>query len=133
MYVRGSSRIIFFFYYLLMALASVFQRVENPVMISGHTDSTPFAGENYSNWELSSDRAMMARRVLLAGGMPTERVAQVVGMADTMLEDSQNPKGSANRRIELLVLTDSAQKDLAALFARQQAQAQQQARQQQPR
>lgn len=133
MYARGSSRITPFFHHLLMALAPVFQRVENPVMISGHTDSTPFAGENYSNWELSSDRAMMARRVLLAGGMPTERVAQVVGMADTMLEDSQNPKGSANRRIELLVLTDSAQKDLAALFARQQTQAQQQARQQQPR
>ena len=119
MYARGSSRITPFFHHLLMALAPIFQRVENPLMISGHTDSTPFAGENYSNWELSSDRAMMARRVLVAGGMPPERVSQVVGMADTMLDDKEDPKGSANRRIELLILTDKAQADLASLFDRQ--------------
>jgi Flagellar motor protein len=119
MYARGSSRITPFFHHLLMALAPIFQRVENPLMISGHTDSTPFAGDNYSNWELSSDRAMMARRVLVSGGMPVERVSQVVGMADTMLDDKEDPKGSANRRIELLILTDKAQADLASLFDRQ--------------
>lgn len=128
MYARGSSRVTPFFHHLLMALAPVFQRVENPLMISGHTDSTPFAGDNYSNWELSADRAMTARRVLLAGGMPGQRVAQVVGMADTMLENKQDPKGSANRRIELLVLTDKAQNDLAALFDQQRKRAIQQAK-----
>ncbi|WP_323917311.1 lateral flagellar motor protein LafU [Aeromonas caviae] len=119
MYSRGSARISPYFRHLLMALAPVFQRVENRVMISGHTDSTPFAGDNYSNWELSSDRAMMARRVLLAGGMPPERVGQVVAMSDTMLDNSADPKGSENRRIELLVMTTQAEKSLEQLFSAQ--------------
>jgi chemotaxis protein MotB len=119
MYSRGSARISPYFRHLLMALAPVFQRVENRVMISGHTDSTPFAGDNYSNWELSSDRAMMARRVLLAGGMPPERVGQVVAMSDTMLDNTADPKGSQNRRIELLVMTTQAEKSLAQLFSAQ--------------
>ncbi|ULH04735.1 lateral flagellar motor protein LafU [Aeromonas caviae] len=119
MYSRGSARISPYFRHLLMALAPVFQRVENRVMISGHTDSTPFAGDNYSNWELSSDRAMMARRVLLAGGMPPERVGQVVAMSDTMLDNTADPKGSQNRRIELLVMTTQAEKSLELLFSAQ--------------
>ncbi|AUZ79928.1 lateral flagellar motor protein LafU [Aeromonas caviae] len=119
MYSRGSARISPYFRHLLMALAPVFQRVENRVMISGHTDSTPFAGDNYSNWELSSDRAMMARRVLLAGGMPPERVGQVVAMSDTMLDNTADPKGSQNRRIELLVMTTQAEKGLEQLFSAQ--------------
>ncbi|MGU5739343.1 lateral flagellar motor protein LafU [Aeromonas caviae] len=119
MYSRGSARISPYFRHLLMALAPVFQRVENRIMISGHTDSTPFAGDNYSNWELSSDRAMMARRVLLAGGMPPERVGQVVAMSDTMLDNTADPKGSQNRRIELLVMTTQAEKSLEQLFSAQ--------------
>ncbi|MBL0518254.1 lateral flagellar motor protein LafU [Aeromonas caviae] len=119
MYSRGSARISPYFRHLLMALAPVFQRVENRVMISGHTDSTPFAGDNYSNWELSSDRAMMARRVLLAGGMPPDRVGQVVAMSDTMLDNTADPKGSQNRRIELLVMTTQAEKSLEQLFSAQ--------------
>ncbi|WP_368149918.1 lateral flagellar motor protein LafU [Aeromonas sp. R2-4] len=119
MYSRGSARISPFFRHMLMALAPIFQRIENRVMISGHTDSTPFAGDNYSNWELSSDRAMMARRVLLAGGMPPERVGQVVAMADTMLEDTRNPQSSRNRRIELLVMTTQAETNLEQLFSSQ--------------
>ncbi|KRW55420.1 LafU [Aeromonas allosaccharophila] len=119
MYSRGSARISPFFRHMLMALAPIFQRIENRVMISGHTDSTPFSGDNYSNWELSSDRAMMARRVLLAGGMPHERVGQVVAMADTMLDDSQNPQGSRNRRIELLIMTTQAETNLEQLFSSQ--------------
>ncbi|WP_033138143.1 lateral flagellar motor protein LafU [Aeromonas finlandensis] len=119
MYSRGSVRVSPFFRNMLMALAPIFQRIENRVMISGHTDSTPFAGDNYSNWELSSERAMMARRVLLAGGMPPERVGQVVAMADTMLEDTQNPQGSRNRRIELLIMTTQAESNLEQLFSSQ--------------
>lgn len=116
MYSRGSDRISPFFRNVLMSLAPVFKRVENRIMISGHTDSAPFPGANYTNWELSSDRAMMARRVLIAGGMPDSRVAQVVGLADTMLDDRENSLASTNRRIELLVMTVQAESQLNSLF-----------------
>lgn len=133
MYGRGSARISPFFRHLLMGLAPVFQRVENRVMISGHTDNTPFAGDNYSNWELSSDRAMMARRVLLAGGMPPQRIAQVVAMSDTMLEDEANPTGSRNRRIELLIMSSQAEQSLEQLFSSQLKAAAAQAKEGMPR
>ncbi|KUE80677.1 lateral flagellar motor protein LafU [Aeromonas schubertii] len=132
MYARGSARITPFFHHLLMALAPVFERIENRVMISGHTDATPFAGQNYTNWELSSDRAMMARRVLQAGGMPSERVAQVVGMAETMPEDPDDPKSSRNRRIELLIMSQGAEENLDRLFSSHLKQAAAAARRQEP-
>lgn len=62
---------------------------------------------------------MMARRVLLAGGMPPQRIAQVVAMSDTMLEDADNPTGSRNRRIELLIMTTEAEQSLDQLFSSQ--------------
>ncbi|MGL5948974.1 MAG: flagellar motor protein MotB [Aeromonas sp.] len=117
MYTRGSARMTPFFRQLLMALAPVFKKIDNRVMISGHTDSLPFAGSHYSNWELSSDRAMMARRVLLMGGMPGERIGQVVAMGDTQLDDPSEPTGSRNRRIELMVLTAEADEQLSQLFS----------------
>ena len=40
-------------------------KVPNRVSIEGHTDAKPFVGKgNYSNWELSSDRANAARRLM---------------------------------------------------------------------
>lgn len=130
MYSRGSARISPFFRHLLMVLAPVFDRIENSIMISGHTDNTPFAGDNYTNWELSSDRAMMARRVLVAGGMPSERVAKVVALADTMLDDTDDPGSSRNRRIELLVLSETAEQELAELFSRALSEAKEKTQQQ---
>jgi chemotaxis protein MotB len=70
----------------------------------------------------------MARRVLLAGGMPPERVGQVVAMSDTMLENTSDPRGSQNRRIELLVMTSQAEKNLEQLFSAQTQAATQQAK-----
>ena len=65
-------------------------------MIAGHTDRRPYSDErHYSNWELSSDRANGARRVLVENGMKPEQIARVVGYADTQL---------LNRRITILVL-----------------------------
>lgn len=55
--------------------------VPNDLSLSGHTDTTPYAGDQrgYSNWELSADRANAARRALLEGGLDEAKVARVVG------------------------------------------------------
>ena len=38
-------------------------QMTNDIVVEGHTDSRPFgAGQTYSNWELSADRANAARR-----------------------------------------------------------------------
>src|SRR5262249_38960968 len=47
--------------------------LRNPVVIEGHTDAAQYAGL-YSNWELSSDRANAARRVLEGAGLSSGRI-----------------------------------------------------------
>ncbi|NOH73328.1 OmpA family protein [Vibrio pectenicida] len=119
MFSRGASQLTPFFEDLLLALAPIFKRVENPVIISGHTDSTRYIGhlDRRSNWDLSASRANVARHTLVAGGMPDKRVLQVTGMSDRALLNDSDPESSENRRIELFVLTTPAAKILETLFA----------------
>lgn len=121
MFHRGGAELTPFFEDLLLALAPVFKRVSNPLIISGHTDSTRFKKHfsNRSNWELSASRANAARQTLVSGGMPEERVLQVAGMSDRALINETEPDASENRRIELFVLTTPAAEVLETLFGQQ--------------
>lgn len=118
MFSRGGARLTPFFEDLLLELAPIFKRVENPIIISGHTDSTPFKRPttHNSNWDLSATRANVARQTLVEGGMPDERVLQVTGMSDRALLNVEEPDSSENRRIELFVLTTPATKVLRTFF-----------------
>lgn len=118
MFARGSDTLEPFFETLLMQLGPVFERVENALILSGHTDTVPYQSQRYTNWELSGDRALMARRVLESGGMPASRVAQVVAFSDRVLADREHPDDSTNRRIEILLLTSQAHRQLFELFDR---------------
>jgi chemotaxis protein MotB len=49
---------------MIVRLTDELKNLPNDLMIEGHTDAQPFAnGGQYSNWELSTDRANTARRV----------------------------------------------------------------------
>src|SRR5262245_51681296 len=55
---------------LLGKVALAIKDLPNKLEISGHTDATPYhGGENYTNWELSTDRANASRRVLVGSGI----------------------------------------------------------------
>jgi len=92
---------------LLALLAAELRKLPNQVVIEGHTDSRPFRNaapsSGYSNWELSSDRANAARRVLHQFGLPPERVVEVRGYADQHLMDPANPFSPRNRRVSIVV------------------------------
>ena len=79
--------------------------------ISGHTDAKPFANgsKSYSNWELSSERALEARRVLIAGGMQESRILRVIGLSSSVLLDQQDPLNPINRRISIILLNKKAE------------------------
>src|SRR5690606_20384094 len=79
MFNRGSSHLNPHFETLLRRLAGILGRVENHLIISGHTDSMPYRGVvgGYNNWNLSGDRALRARNVLVEAGLPTGNVLQV--------------------------------------------------------
>lgn len=117
MYARGSTFITPYFSQVLNSLTPLLANVENKLMISGHTDSVPYPDDHYTNWELSSERAAMARRVMVSRGLPAAHVAMVMGLADTMLIDPKNPEASQNRRIEILLMNKKAEQALTHLFS----------------
>jgi chemotaxis protein MotB len=76
--------------------------LNNAIIIEGHTDSRQFAG-SYSNWELSSDRANAARRVLEANGVVPYRIREVRGLADRDSRPDADSYDPRNRRITIFL------------------------------
>ena len=93
---------------MLQHIATKVGKLPNRISISGHTDSTPFrAGSSYSNWELSSDRANSARRVLRSEGVSADRFAEITGKASTEPLLPGRPDRPENRRITILVIREA--------------------------
>jgi chemotaxis protein MotB len=92
---------------MLSILAREIGRMPNAVVIEGHTDSRPFRNANattgYSNWELATDRANAARRLLHSYGMPPRQVVEVRGFADQKPLVPDAPEDPRNRRISVVV------------------------------
>ena len=89
---------------LLATLAEELGRLPNKVTLEGHTDAKPYSGTgSYSNWELSSDRANAARRMMQQHGLRADQVSQVRGYADQKLRNNKDPLEPSNRRITLIV------------------------------
>jgi chemotaxis protein MotB len=79
-------------------------KLNNPVVLAGHTDSQSFAGDLYSNWELSSDRANAVRRAMLSFGLPPSRISQVRAYANTRPRNTENSMAPENRRFGILLM-----------------------------
>ena len=89
---------------LLKTLSQELGKLPNKISIEGHTDSKPYTGgRNYDNWDLSSDRANEARRIMQSKGIRPDQVSQVRGFADQRLRLPQKPEDPSNRRISLIV------------------------------
>jgi chemotaxis protein MotB len=89
---------------LLVKLAQELGQLPNTLSIEGHTDSKPYArSESFGNWELSSDRANAARRLMQASGIKANQVTQVRGFADQRLRKPDDPLDPSNRRVSLIV------------------------------
>ena len=89
---------------LLRAVTSSLLLVENEISIVGHTDSLAYSGaRDYTNWELSTDRAHAARRLMVEEGFSQNMIDEVAGKADTepLVEDRFAPQ---NRRISITIL-----------------------------
>ncbi|HGF0768943.1 TPA: putative lateral flagellar export/assembly protein LafU [Kluyvera georgiana] len=117
MFQRSSAILTPFFKRLLTEFAPELNKIDNKIIITGHTDATRFRDQVlYNNWNLSGERAMQARSVLTRSGLEPGKILQVSGMADQMLLDPEHPLSSANRRIEIMVLTHSASESLYQFF-----------------
>jgi chemotaxis protein MotB len=89
---------------LLMTIAEELGKIPNKISVEGHTDSQQFSGRaNYSNWELSADRANASRRLMQQHGLRADQVAQVRGFADQEPREGKDASDPSNRRITLIV------------------------------
>jgi chemotaxis protein MotB len=89
---------------LLKVLSTQLGALPNKISVEGHTDATPYSNATgYGNWELSADRANMARRILQSSGVGASQIAQVRGFADQSLRKPLQPTDASNRRVSLIV------------------------------
>ena len=92
----------------------IVEKVHNKISITGHTDATPYADTyNYSNWELSVDRANTCRRFLEENGVNNERFQSVIGKEATEPYVKNDPRAPQNRRIGILLIRENAIKSVA--------------------
>jgi chemotaxis protein MotB len=119
MFQRGSAIPSDPFSALLFKLGKLFTHIDNQLLVIGHTDAAQYSGQDnaaFSNWSLSSNRAMAARASLLKGGMPAASILQVVGMAERAPLDAEHPLAAVNRRIELVILTPGQAQLIAQMY-----------------
>ena len=110
MFDIGSARLKDYTDTILKTLAGYLNTVPNRLSVTGHTDIRPYpGGVNYTNWELSADRANAARRALESGGLAPAKVARVVGLSSSVLFDKDDPQNPINRRISIIVMTKEAE------------------------
>lgn len=101
---------------IIREVGRVMAKTGRPISITGHTDSSGYAPDaEYTNWELSADRANAARRIMLSAGVNPDKVAQVVGLADTVLFDKENPYNPRNRRISVVLMNQDAMERIRSL------------------
>ncbi len=105
MFETGRTSLTVYGQRTLSKMYEILKDTPNFISLTGHTDITPFGrNKDYTNWELSADRANTARRYLVGIGMDPERPKKVVGMADAELLLPELPKSPRNRRISIILL-----------------------------
>ncbi len=91
----------------LNEIVKVLTKIENPVIIEGHTDSTPIKNAKYpSNWELSTARATNIISYMVKTGEISPKRLSAVGYGEYVpLADNNTISGRMlNRRVDIIVL-----------------------------
>lgn len=122
MFARGSAEIAPEAKEQLAKISALLLKLPNPLDIEGHTDATPFKGAQlgYDNWNLSTDRANSARKILVGSGIKESKVARVVGYAAQRPKLLDDPFAATNRRISISMrFTELAAKTLGDTQAKE--------------
>ncbi len=90
----------------LNKIAGYAREMSNPIIVEGHTDSTPVHGGKYrSNWELSAARAFGVISYFISQGIsPTRLSALGYGEYRPLATNDTEEKREKNRRIEITLL-----------------------------
>lgn len=107
MFPLGSAQMYDYTAQLLGLVATAISQLPNKIAVTGHTDSAQYRRTDFGNWELSTERANAARRVLEQTSIPKDRLYRVVGKADTEQFVPDNPLAPQNRRISIVLIRES--------------------------
>ena len=88
---------------IIKTIAPVLAEENCHIRVEGHTDAKPYAGDGYTNDDLSSDRAKALYHALLDDGVRYQQMQGFMGYADRRLRDKANPFNPANRRVSILI------------------------------
>ena len=94
---------------ILMTIAKELGTIANNLVIEGHTDATGADRADYTNWELSADRANAARQLMDVSGLRHDQVREVRGFADKIPMVKEDPADGRNRRVTIVVLYKSVE------------------------
>jgi chemotaxis protein MotB len=112
MFVPGGAQLTDAGKKVLDSMANIVSKTPNNITIIGHTDAASAnVNPNYTNWELSTDRANTARRFLSTTQLEGDRVAKIIGLADRELLVPQEPSNPRNRRVTIIVMRGSYFRD----------------------
>jgi len=90
---------------LISTVSESFSSFGNNIKVVGHTDSLAYRDDlAFDNWDLSTERANVARRMLVQEGFSLARIQEVSGRADTDLLVPDDPYAAQNRRISITLL-----------------------------
>jgi chemotaxis protein MotB len=104
MFPLGSSEISANGKRILKTISPAIIGSNRKIAIEGHTDALTYAAPSkYSNWELSTERASVARKELERNGLPPEMLMRVTGYAATEPLNKSNLYDPRNRRISILM------------------------------
>jgi chemotaxis protein MotB len=106
----GSAKLLQKSAIILATIAREIGKLTNHIVIEGHTDAVRSGGAEYSNWELSADRANAARELMDVSGLYKGQVREVRGFASNFPMILDNPADPRNRRVTLVVLYESRER-----------------------
>jgi chemotaxis protein MotB len=94
---------------IVASVSGVLARIPNDIVIEGHTDNVPLDRGGYTNWNLSTDRAV-AVLALLEGrrGLDPSRLgAAGYGEQRPVTSNTTDSGRSRNRRVDFLIVGES--------------------------
>ncbi|MBN2297491.1 MAG: OmpA family protein [Deltaproteobacteria bacterium] len=93
---------------VLDSLVKVLSMIDNHIVITGHTDSVPYeSAPYYSNWALSSARALSVLNYLTGKGVSSQRLsAYGMGAVRPITSNSTAEGRALNRRVEITFVGD---------------------------
>jgi chemotaxis protein MotB len=95
---------------IIEVVSDTLEGFPNPLLVEGHTDNVPLDRNGYTNWNLSTDRAVEVLQLMIEEhGLPSERVGAVGYSEYHPLESNDTAAGRArNRRVDIVVLVTAS-------------------------